>query len=45
MYNQLMAVNLKEEFSLLTKAYYRVNVIMALEIQGHWYFRRGCQPD
>jgi len=38
-------MGLKEEPSPLTKAYDRDNVIMALEIQGHWYFRRGCQPD
>ncbi len=38
-------MGLKEEYSPLTKAYDRDNVIMALEIQGHWHFYGGCQPD
>jgi hypothetical protein len=29
----------------LTKLVIGGKVIMALGIQGHWYFWRGCQPD
>jgi len=36
--NQLLTADSKEEHSLLTKAYDYDNVIMALEIQSHWYF-------
>jgi len=45
MCNQLPTAGLKEEYSPLTKAYDYDNVIMALEIQSHWYFCGGCQPD
>ena len=29
----------------LTKRISNDNVLVALEIRGHWYFLKGCQPD